>query len=146
MKPADPSVCGPAPSLPAQGPETRAQFFREDLRLLPGGEMTTLCDAVEGNEIGIRLLGPAPRCRIEFVREDAHGNRDGDTFDVEIPIAEILPVETGARNRRVRQPGVRDVVEDIVARKALGLSRKDTRDERIAARVVIEEIRRQADG
>src|SRR5688500_6247756 len=98
--------------------------------------MTALCDFVEVNEIGIRLLRPAPRCWIKFVREDAYGNRHGDAFDVEISVAKILPVETGARNRRVRQPGVRDVVEDVVARQALGLSGKDARDERIAARVV----------
>ena len=108
--------------------------------------MSALGNFVEVDELGIRLLRPAPRGWIEFVREHAHGNRDGDAFDVEIPFAPILPVETGARKRRVRQPGVRDVVEDVIARKALGLSVKDARDERIAPRVVIEEIRRQADG
>ena len=44
-----------------------------------------------------------------------------------------------------RQPGDRDVVEDVVAREALRLSVKDARDELIAARVAIEEISRQAD-
>ena len=76
------------------------------------------------NEFGIRLLRPAPRSRIEFVREDAHGNRDGDTFGIEIPFAPILPIETGARKRSVRQPGDRDVVEDVVAREALGSPRQ----------------------
>src|SRR5688572_4194003 len=99
------------------------------------------------DELGIRPLGPAPRGWIELIRKDAHGNRDGDAFGIEIPeFAPILPIETGARKRRVRQPGNRDVVEDVVARKALGLSVKDARDEFIAARVVIEEISRQADG
>ncbi len=40
---------------------------------------------------------------------------------------------------------MRDVVEDVVAREALGLSVEDARDELVAARVVIEEIGRQAD-
>ena len=97
------------------------------------------------DQFGIRPLCPAPRGWIEFVREDAHGNRDGDAFGTEIPFAPIFPVETGARKRRVRQPGDRDVVEDVVAREALRLSVKDARDELIAARVVIKEISRQAD-
>ena len=40
---------------------------------------------------------------------------------------------------------MRDVVEDVVAREALGLSVEDARDELIAARVVVEELGRQAD-
>ncbi len=67
------------------------------------------------NELGIRPFRPAPWSRIELVREDAHGNRDGDAFGIEIPLAPIFPVETGARNPRVRQPGDRDVVENVVA-------------------------------
>src|SRR5229473_2690172 len=99
------------------------------------------------NKFGIRLLCPAPRGWIEFVGEDAHGNRYGDAFGIEKPeFAPILPIETGSRKCRVRQPGDRDVVEDVVAREAFGFSRKDARDELIAARVVIKEISRQADG
>src|SRR6202140_1835934 len=98
------------------------------------------------DQFGKRLLCPAPRGWIEFVREDAHGNRDGDAFGIEIPFAPVLPIETGARKRRVRQPGERDVVEDVVAREALRLSVKDGRDELIAPRVVIKEVSRQADG
>src|SRR5436305_612417 len=56
------------------------------------------------DQFRIRLLCPAPRGCIEFVREDAHGNRDGDAFGIEIPFAKILPIETGARERGVRQP------------------------------------------
>ena len=78
------------------------------------------------DQFGIRPLCPAPRGRIEFVREDAHGNRDGDAFDIEVSeFAPILPIETGARKRRVRQPGDRDVVENVVAREAFGFSCKD---------------------
>src|SRR5271154_2252583 len=99
------------------------------------------------DEFGIRLLCPAPRGWIEFVREDANGHRDGDAFGIEIPeFAPILPIETGARKRRVRQPGDRDVVEDVVAGEAFRLSVKDAGDQLVAARVVIEEISREADG
>src|SRR5256714_3170007 len=98
------------------------------------------------DELWIGFFCPTPRSWIELVRKDAHGNRDGDAFGIEIPFAPILPIETGARKRRVRQPGDRDVVEDVVAREALRLSAKDARDELIAARVVIKEISRQADG
>ena len=78
------------------------------------------------DQFGIRPLRPAPRGWIDFVREDAHGNRDGDALGIEKPeFALILPIETGARKRRVRQPGDRDVVEDVVAREAFGFSPKD---------------------
>jgi len=53
---------------------------------------------------------------IEFVREDAHGNRDGDAFDAE-ERRELFSSRDGPRKRRVRQPGDRDVVEDVVARE-----------------------------
>src|ERR1700690_3783996 len=99
------------------------------------------------DQFGIRLLCPTPRGGIDFVREDAHGNWDGDSFGIEISeFAPILPIETSTRYRRVRQPGDRDVVEDVGAREAFGFSRKDTRDQLVTARVVIEEVACQADG
>src|SRR5262245_48933937 len=99
------------------------------------------------DQFGIRPLRPAPRGWIEFVREDAHGNRDGDAFGTEkTEFAPILPIETGTRERRVRQPGDRDVVEDVVAGEAFGLSVEDACDQLVAALVVIKEISRQADG
>ena len=87
--------------------------------------MAAFVELVVMDEFGIRPLCPAPRGWIEFVREDAHGNRDGDAFGIEKSFAPILPVETGGRKRRVRQPGDGDVVEDVVAREAFGLSLKD---------------------
>jgi hypothetical protein len=78
------------------------------------------------NEFGIRPLRPAPWRRIELVREDAHRNRYGDAFGIEISeFAPNLPIETGARKRRIRQPSDRDVVEDVISREALGFSLKD---------------------
>src|SRR5882724_2093492 len=67
---------------------------------------------------------------------------------METPLAlkypSLFSIETGARKRRVRQPGDCDVVEDVVAREALRLSVKDACDQLVAARVVIKEISRQA--
>jgi hypothetical protein len=42
-----------------------------------------LGELVEVNELGVRLLRPAPRSRIEFVGEDAYGGRDHDALDGE---------------------------------------------------------------
>src|SRR6476646_1478003 len=99
------------------------------------------------DEFGICPLCPTPRGGIEFVRKDAHGNGDGNAFDIEkTDFAKPLPIETAAGNRRVRQPCDRDVVEDVVARESLRLPVKDTRNELIAARIVIKEISREADG
>ncbi len=99
------------------------------------------------DKLGVGLLGPASRGRIKFVRKDAHCRRDRDALGIEISeLAPILPIETGAGKRCICQPGDGDVVEDIVAAQAGGFSGKNTRDQFQAARVVIEEIRRQADG
>src|SRR6476469_7512798 len=106
----------------AQRSEARANLFTKELRLLPRCEVAAFGELVVVDELGIRPLCPAPRGWIEFVREDAHGNRDGDAFGIEIAFAPIFPIQTGARKRRVRQPSDRYVVEDVVACKALGLS------------------------
>src|SRR6476661_6026614 len=96
-----------------------------------------------------RPLRPASRGRIEIVREGARRHRDGDALDAEegecVLRVETLPVEAGRRNRRVRQPGKRDVVEDVVSCEAARLSGKGACDELVAARVVIEQVRRQPD-
>src|SRR2546421_11666029 len=107
--------------------------------------MTAFVEFVVVDQLRISAFGPAARGWIELVGKHTHGNRDGDAFDAEERRELVLPIETGARKRCVRQPGDRDVVEDVVAREALRLSVKDARDELIAARVVIKEISRQAD-
>jgi hypothetical protein len=111
----------------AKRSEPRSDLRRKALRLLPGGEVSALGELIVVNQFRIRLLCPTPRGWIEFVREHAHGDRDGDALGVEIAFAKIFPVKAGAGKRRVRQPGDRDVVEDVVARKALGLALKDAR-------------------
>ena len=71
---------------------------------------------------------------------------------METPLALKYPLPQYSQYRRAPEIAVfvsqrdRDVVEDVVAREALGLSVEDARDQLQAARVVIEEVRRQADG
>jgi len=46
--------------------------------------------------------------------------------------------KTRRKDRRVGQPVEGDVVENVVARKALGLAGEDARHERLAGLVVVE--------
>ena len=96
------------------------------------------------DEVGIRLFGPVPRRRIELVREDADGNRNLDALGNEEGEL-VLPVEARCRDAGVGQPEQRDVVEDIVRRKAFGLPVERTRDHCQAARVVVEHVGRKGD-
>src|ERR1700722_1728152 len=109
----------------AKRSEGRSDLRRKALRLLPGSEVSALGELIVVNQFRIRPRCPAPRGWIKFVRKDAHSDRNGDALGVEIPFAKIFPVKTGARKSRVRQPGDRDVVEDVVAREAFGLAVKD---------------------
>ena len=98
--------------------------------------MATLVDLVEVDEVGIRLLSPAPRRLVELSGKDADGCRNGDTLDVE-EAELVLPVETSRRDARVREPGQRDVVEDLVSREAAdGVALKGVRDVVVTARVI----------
>src|SRR4029079_6334039 len=99
--------------------ERRPKIGHEDLRLLPGRKVAAFVGLVVVDELRIGLLRPAPRSLIELLRKGAHGRRDGDVLrGEERELA--LPVQAGRRDRRVRQPVERDVVEDVVARQALG--------------------------
>ena len=75
----------PAPLLRSDLKPARTSS-EEELRLFPGREVPAFVELVVVDEFGIRPLRPAPRGWIEFVREDAHGNRDGDAFGIEIPV------------------------------------------------------------
>ena len=66
------------------------------------------------DQFGIRAFCPIPRTLIELVRERAHSNRDRHALDAEIGKF-IFPVEPCSGKRRVRQPGDRNVIEDIVS-------------------------------
>src|SRR5947209_19091254 len=99
--------------------------------------MAALVDLVVMDELGIRLLRPAPRGLIELVRKRAHGSGNRDTLRGEKREL-ALPIKTSGRDRRVRQPVERGVVEDVVSREPLGLTVEHTRDERVTARVVVD--------
>src|SRR5882672_10935687 len=129
----------------AQGLEARAKFFREDLRLLPRSEVTTPLDPVVVNQLRERLLRPTPRRREELVREDGHGNGNVDALGVEEPEL-VLPVQATRGDARVRQPGERDVVEEVVATDATGLSSEGAGDQLVAACIVVQQVAGQADG
>src|SRR5580704_4373661 len=97
------------------------------------------------DQFGKRPLRPASWSRIEFVGKHAHGGWDNDAPDAEERITLVFPIETSPRKRCIRQPGERDVVQDVVSGEAFAASGEDTRDHLVAARVVIKEISRKAD-
>src|SRR5258705_5416950 len=137
-----------SPSRP-EGLETLAHFGNEIPRLLPRREVPAFGKLVVVDELGIGLLGPALGGRVDLVREYAHGDRDLEAADVEeASLGHLpgIPVETSRRDRGVRQPVHRDVVEDVVSRETFLLSVEDALDERVALRVVIQDPRGQADG
>jgi hypothetical protein len=87
------------------------------LRLFPGREVAASVELVVMDKVvRVRALGPAPRCLIQLVREDAYGKRNRDVLGVE-EVRLVLPVQTSRGNPRVRQPVERDVVEDVVSGK-----------------------------
>src|SRR5215216_4240741 len=94
------------------------------------------------NELGIRLLSPAFWRLINFFRKRAHGDRKLDASRVEEAarrqIMTRVPVETRRRDRGIRQPIERDVVENVVARETFRLAVENAGDHLVAANVVIE--------
>ena len=114
--------------------ECGAQLGAEQFRLFPSRKVSTFIDLIVVDELGICPLSPIPRRLVEFVREDAHGSRNGDALGTEEGEL-ILPVKPCRRDPGVGQPVKRDVVEDIVARKAFLLPVECARDELQTARV-----------
>lgn len=72
--------------------------------------MSALFELVVVDKIRVRLLCPTLRCFIELISKDAYGNRDGDAFNSEEGSL-VFPIDTRRRNRCVRRPEERDVVE-----------------------------------
>src|SRR4051812_35376958 len=73
----------PRPPRLSQRPEGRPHLLGEDLGLLPGGEVAAPRDPVVVDQVGIGLLRPALRRRIELVGEDGHADRELHALDVE---------------------------------------------------------------
>ena len=89
------------PSLTmAQRSEARAHFLGEELRLLPGGEVSALGKRVVVDQFGIRPLRPTLRGWVELVRKDAHGDRDADAPDTEERLPPCSPNRDGRQTRR----------------------------------------------
>src|SRR5271163_2260109 len=128
-----------------QRPERSSQLRAEKHRLFPGREVAAPVELVVIDEFWIRPFRPAPRGRVDLVRKDAHGNGNGDVFDVEEGQL-VFPIQTRRRDRCVRQPIERDVVEDVVSREAAGLrlSFEDACDELVTTDIVVKYPRRQA--
>src|SRR4051794_1104651 len=93
--------------------EPVAQLGGVELGLLPGGEVPSAVDLVVVDQVGVRLLGPAPRRVDDVVGEDAHRHRDGDVPDSG-PAGLVFPVYARCSYPGVRQPEQRGVVEDVV--------------------------------
>jgi hypothetical protein len=96
------------------------------------------------DELGIRALDPRPRGSINVIWKGADGYRNGDVLGGKEGQL-VFPLQTSRRHCRVRQPIERDVVEDVVSRQALRLTVEDTRDELIAAYVMVNYPGGQAD-
>src|SRR5262245_52762142 len=86
----------------------------------------------------IGLLCPVLRYRADLVRKGAHCDRDRNALGSE-KAELVLPIKPRRRNARIRQPIERDVVENVVSRKPLGLTVEDARDLFIGPNVMIED-------
>src|SRR5262245_39481230 len=112
----------PAARLPlvslAQGAEGLAELTREQLGLLPGGEVAARVDLVEVDEVVVGLLDPVARGLEDLAGEHREGHRERDVrgrlLERSRDTPSVLPVQPRGRGRGVRQPVQRDVVEDVV--------------------------------
>ena len=66
------------------------------------------------HEVVVSPLGPAPRGLVALAGKGTHGSRDRDV-GVVVKAQLIFPVQASRRDRRIRQPLERDVVEDVVS-------------------------------
>src|SRR5262245_20860249 len=62
----------------AQCLEGGPELLAEELRLLPGGEVPAPVDLVEVGEVGVDLLGPAPRRPEDLAGEHREADRERD--------------------------------------------------------------------
>src|ERR1700751_3701538 len=109
-------------SRSAQLCERRAQLGREQLRLLPGGEVAAFVDLVEIDEVAVGTLGPTLRRAVDLAWKHRHCDRDRYVRGLLTRGVQdrrgVLPVEPRGRNCAVRQPVERDVVQDRIACQA----------------------------
>src|SRR6516225_848021 len=67
--------------ISAQRPERCSDVLREQLRLLPGREVPAPIVLVVVDEVGVGLLGPAPRGPVDLVGEGARADREFHALD-----------------------------------------------------------------
>src|SRR5829696_3393169 len=129
-------------SRSTQRPEPCAHIVNDRLRLLPCGEVPAFRMTVVEEEIRIGSLRPTSRTFGDLLRENAYDSRNGDAQVVDEAALE-LRIEPSRGNPRVRQPGKRDVVEDVVASKrSVGLTiDKEFSDVPVARYVVVDHPR-----
>src|SRR5215510_4808659 len=127
--------------------EGRAHLGDEELGLLPGSEVAALGELVVVDELRVRPLRPSLRSGVDLLGKDAHADGDLDTPGVEeaaLRHPPEFPVEPGRGDRGVREPVVRDVVEDVVTGEALRLAVETAGDYVVTLRVMVENPGRQA--
>ena len=93
----------------AQRSERRAQLRREQLRVLPHGEVAATVDLVEVGQLGEGATGPGLLGAKDLVREHRDGHRDRDLGAFLIARTDqassaVLPVDPCRRGGGVRQP------------------------------------------
>src|SRR5437764_4392385 len=108
----------------AQWLERRPDLGREQLGLLPGGEVAALAGLVVVGEVWVGLFGPAARGAEDLAGERGEADRELD-LRRSLPGREslgssALPVRAGGRGPGAGQPVQRDVVEDVVPGEAPG--------------------------
>ena len=97
-------------------------FLAEELRLLPGREVSALVDLVEVDDVRVTRLDPAARRPPDLARERREAERDRRGWQELTargwgvgPVG--LPVRASRGRAGAAQPVQRDVVEDVVARE-----------------------------
>src|SRR6266568_5367798 len=138
-----------ADALSAKRLEARAHLGDEELGLLPRREVAALGELVVVDELRIRPLRPPLRGGVDLLGKDAHGDGNLDAPGVEeaaLRNSPEFPVEPRRGDRRVREPVVRDVVEDVVSAQAFRLAVEASGDHVVALRIVVEDPGSQADG
>src|SRR3954447_11464016 len=136
----------------AKRAERSSHLGREELRLLPGGEVAAPVDLVEVREVGVGHLDPAARGSPDLVGErregDRYGRRRRGLNGEAGPCSSVLPVVPGGGASGAGQPVEGDVVDDVLLCQVPGRPAVDERagDLVVAVRVVVEHPGREGDG
>src|ERR1700719_3461036 len=106
--------------------ECGAHFLREELRLLPGREVSAFFELIIIDEFGIGSFCPTSWRLVELVWKGAHGSWNGNAFRREKRKL-AFPIQTSRRDRRVCKPVVSNVIENVISREPFRLTVEDAR-------------------